>query len=124
MRNVPAVTVTVDWAAGVATVAVRGELGPVTCSQVHDRLAWVLESCPQRLVLDVQRVPGRFTGQVIGLVAAASGQLPPGCLLEVRASPPVRDLLAAAQVTVPEPASGDAGARPGFRPGDTGGRQR
>jgi hypothetical protein len=124
MRDVPAVTVTVDWAAGVATVAVRGELGPVTCSRVHDRLAWVLESCPRRLVLDLERVPGRFTGQVIGLVAAAGGQLPPGCLLEVRASPAVRELLAAAEVTAPEPAPGDAGAGPGLRPGDTGGRQR
>jgi hypothetical protein len=57
VRNVPALTVTVDWAAGVATVAVR-------------------------------------------------------------------ELLGAAKVTAPEPASGDAGAEPGFRPGDTGGRQR
>jgi hypothetical protein len=124
VRNVPALTVTVDWAAGVATVAVRGELGPVTCSQVQDRLAWVLESCPQRLVLDLEGVAGRFTGQVIRLVAAASEQLPRGCLLDVRASPAVRELLGAAKVTAPEPASGDAGAEPGFRPGDTGGRQR
>jgi hypothetical protein len=105
MRDVPAVTVTVDWAAGVATIAVRGELGPVTCSQVHDRLAWVLESRPQRLVLDLQRVPGRFTGQVISLIAAASEQLPPGCLLDVRASPAVRERLAAAKATAPEPST-------------------
>jgi hypothetical protein len=101
---------------------VRGELGPATCSRVHDRLAWVLESRPQRLVLDLERVPGRFTGQVIGLVAAAGEQLPPGCLLEVRASPAVRELLGAAKVTAPEPAPG-ARTGTGSRPGDTGGRR-
>jgi hypothetical protein len=62
----------------VATVAVRGELGPVTCSRVHDRLAWVLESRPRRLVLDLQRVPGRFTGQVIGLVGVSLTNVSPG----------------------------------------------
>ena len=88
MRDVPPLTVTVNWAAGVATVVVHGELDPITCSQLQERLAWVSENCPRRLVLDLRGVADRFSEQVAALIAAARQQLPPGCLLEVRSAIP------------------------------------
>ena len=39
MRDLPPLTVSVDWAAGVATVTVHGELDHITYSQLQDRLA-------------------------------------------------------------------------------------
>ena len=87
-------TATVDWSAGVATVAVHGELDDATCSQLRERLAWVIESCPQRLVLDVDGVSDRCCEQLVAIIAAARQQLPPGCLLNVgSASPAVRSVL-------------------------------
>jgi anti-anti-sigma regulatory factor len=97
MRDPPALTATVDWSAGVATVAVHGDLDRSTSSQLQERLAWVIENRPQRLVLEVGGVAERCGEQVIAIVAAARRQLPPGCLLEVRsASPAVRSVLEAA----------------------------
>ena len=94
MRDLPPLTATVDWSAGVATVAVHGELDDATCSQLRERLAWVIESCPQRLVLDVDGVSDRCCAQVIAIIAAARQRLPPGCLLDVcSASPAVRSVL-------------------------------
>src|SRR5438046_415406 len=52
MRDMSALIVTVDQVAGVATVTVRGEFGPSAYSRLRDRLVWVAENCPQRLVLD------------------------------------------------------------------------
>ena len=94
MRDLPPLTVSVDWAAGVATVTVHGELDHITYSQLQDRLAWVIENDPQRLVLDLGGVADRFGEQVISLIATARQQLPPTCLLDVRsASPAVRHIL-------------------------------
>ena len=93
MRDVPALIATVDQVAGVATVTVRGELGSSGYSRLLDRLVWVAENCPQRLVLDLG-VSERFTEQLITLIAAARRQLPVGCQLEVcSASPAVRSLV-------------------------------
>ena len=93
MRDVSALIATVDQVAGVATVMVRGEFGPPGYSRLQDRLVWVAENCPQKLVLDLG-VPDRFTEQLIRLIAAIRQQLPVGCQLEVRsASPAVRDLV-------------------------------
>jgi hypothetical protein len=93
MRDVPALIVTVDQVAGVATVTVRGEIGPSAYSRLRDRLVQVADNCPQRLVLDLGVSDWR-TEQLITLIAAARRQLRMGCLLEVRAaSPAVRDLL-------------------------------
>ena len=94
MRDPPAVTATVDWPAGVATVAIHGDLDHATGSQLQERLAWVLDSRPRRLVLEVGGVADRCCEQVIAVITAARQQLPPGCLLEVRsASPAVRSVL-------------------------------
>jgi hypothetical protein len=93
MRDVSALIATVDQVAGVATVTVRGELNPSAYSRLRDRLVWVAQNCPQRLVLDLG-VAERFTEQLITLIADARRQLPVGCQLEVRsASPVMRDLL-------------------------------
>jgi anti-anti-sigma regulatory factor len=93
MRDVPALIATVDQVAGVATVTVRGEFGTSGYSRLRDRLVWVAENCPQRLVLDLG-ISDRFTEQLIMLIAAARRQLPVGCQLEIRsASPAVRDLV-------------------------------
>jgi hypothetical protein len=92
MADLPALTVTVNWANSVATVAVHGEPDHLTYSQLRDRLAWVTENRPQRLELG--GMADRFGGQIIALLAAARQQLPPGCLLDVRsASPAVRRIL-------------------------------
>jgi anti-anti-sigma regulatory factor len=94
MRDLPSLTATVDWSAGVATVTVNGDLDHATCSQLRERLAWLIENRPQRLVLDVGGVPDRCCEQVIAIIAAARRQLPPDCLLDVRsASPAVRAVL-------------------------------
>ena len=94
MADLPALTVTVNWANSVATVAVHGEPDHITYSQLQDRLAWVIENRPQRLVLQLGGMADRFGGQTITLIAAARQQLPPGCLLDVRsASPAVRRIL-------------------------------
>ena len=69
-------------------VGVHGELDPVTCSQLRERLAWVSENCPRRLVLDLRGVADRFGEQIAALIAAARQQLPPGCLLDVRSAIP------------------------------------
>jgi hypothetical protein len=93
MWNVPALIATVDQVAGVATVTVRGEFSPSAYSRLRDRLVWVAENCPRRLVLDLG-VADRFTEQLITLIADARRQLPVGCLLEIRsASAAMRDLL-------------------------------
>ena len=76
MRDVPPLIVTVTWAAGVATVVVRGELDPITCSQLRERLAWVSENGPRRLVLDLRGVADRFGEQIAAVIAAARQQLP------------------------------------------------
>src|SRR5215813_9477816 len=93
MRDTLALIATVDQAAGVATVRVRGDVGPAGYARLRDDLLWVEANCPRRLVLDLG-VSDRFTGQLITVIAAARQQLPAGCLLEVRsASPAVRSLL-------------------------------
>ena len=99
MPDFPSLTVTVSWADSVATVAVHGEPGHITYSRLRDRLAWVIENRPQRLVLELG-VADRFGGRIITLIADVRQQLPPGCLLEVRsASPAVRHILEIADWT-------------------------
>ena len=93
MRNTLALIATVDQAAGVATVTVRGEFGPAGYARLRDDLLWVVANCPRRLVLDLG-VSDRFTGQLITVIAAARQQLPVDYLLEVRSAiPAVRNLL-------------------------------
>jgi hypothetical protein len=50
MRNMPALIATVDQVAREATVTVRGEFSPSAYSRLQDRLAWVAQNCPRRLV--------------------------------------------------------------------------
>jgi hypothetical protein len=91
MRDLPPLVVTVNWAVGVAAVVVNGELDPITCSRLQERLAWVAENRPRRVELDLRGVAGRSGEQVTALIAAARRQLPSGCLLDVRpALPAVR----------------------------------
>jgi len=93
MGDVPALIASVDQVAGVATVTIRGEFGSSAYSRLRDRLVWVAENCPQKLVLDLG-VSDRCTEQLVALIADARRQLPIGCLLEVRsASPAMRNLL-------------------------------
>lgn len=83
MWDPPSLIVTVDWAAGMATVAVRGELDARTCAAVQERLRWVMEIRPQRLVLDLADVADHYSEQALGVIAAARLKLPPGAVLEV-----------------------------------------
>lgn len=93
MRDASALIATVDYVAGVATVTVRGELDASSYSRLRDRLAWVAENGPRRLVLDLG-VSDRFAEQLIDLIAATRRQLPVDCLLVVRsAGPALRNLL-------------------------------
>jgi anti-anti-sigma regulatory factor len=94
MRDLPPLLITVDWGARVATVAVHGELDPATCSQLLERLTWVIESRPRLLVLDLAGVADRFGEQAVAVIAAARERLPDGCQLEVHsASPGMRSAL-------------------------------
>lgn len=119
MRDLPPLVVTVDWAAGVATVVVNGELDPLACSRLRERLAWVAENCPRRLVLDLRGVADRSGEQVTALIAAARQQLPPGCLFDVRpAIPAMRGIIEIAGRAEPWPAQASEEARPA-RTGDS-----
>jgi anti-anti-sigma regulatory factor len=72
---------------------IRGEFDTSAYARLRDRLAWVAENSPRRLVLDLG-VADRFSEQLIRLIAATRRQLPAGCLLEVRsASPAICDLV-------------------------------
>jgi anti-anti-sigma regulatory factor len=93
MRDGLALIATVDQAAAVAMVRVRGEFGPAAYSRLRDDLLWVAANCPQRLVLDLG-VSDRFTEQLITVIAATRQQLPESCLLEIcSARPAVRNML-------------------------------
>ena len=83
MADLPPCVVTVDWTVGMATVAIHGELDSSSCARLADRLSWVMESHPQRLVLDLTGVADRFSDQALAVIAAARQQLPPGSLLSV-----------------------------------------
>jgi anti-anti-sigma regulatory factor len=83
MADVPSFVVTVDWATGMATVAIHGELDSSTCDLLSERLSWVMESHPQRLVLDLAGVGDRFSQQALAVIATAREQLPPESLLSV-----------------------------------------
>jgi hypothetical protein len=80
MRDVPALIASVDQVAGVATATIRGEFGSSAYSRLRDRLAWVAEPCPQKLVLDLG-VSDRCTEQLVAFIADARRQLPMRCLL-------------------------------------------
>ena len=83
MADVPPLVVTIDWAASVATVAIHGGLDPRVRARLAERLSWVMESRPQRLVLDLAGVADRFSQQVLAVIAAARAQLPEESLLYV-----------------------------------------
>lgn len=83
MRDIPGLVATVDQVARVATVSVHGELDPVSYARLRDRLAWVAEAGPRRLVLNLT-VADYSAEQLVALVAAAKEQLAPGCLFDLR----------------------------------------
>ena len=83
MADVPPLIVTVDWATGVATVAIHGGLDSGIRARLAERLSWVMESRPQRLVLDLAGVADRFSEQVLAVIATARQQLPRESLLQV-----------------------------------------
>ncbi len=83
MADLPPLIVTIDWATGVATVAVHGGLDSGIRARLAERLSWVMESRPQCLVLDLAGVADRFSEQVLAVIAAARQQLPRESLLQV-----------------------------------------
>jgi anti-anti-sigma regulatory factor len=83
MADVPPLIVTIDWATGVATVAVHGGLDSGIRARLAERLSWVMESRPRRLVLDLAGVGDRFSEQVLAVITAARQQLPRESLLQV-----------------------------------------
>src|SRR5262249_4263848 len=117
MADVPSFVVTVDWATGMATVAIHGALDTSPCDLLTERLTWVMESHPQRLGLDLAGVGDRFSQQVLAVIAAAREQLPPESLLSVySASITVRrdlELAGWSGVRVSDAAEAFAHARPG-----------
>lgn len=86
MADVPLLVVTIDWAAGVATVAVNGGLDSKIRARLAERLSWIMESRPQRLVLDLAGVADRFSEQALAVIAAARQQLPQESVLYVRSA--------------------------------------
>lgn len=86
MADVPPLVVTIDWATGVATVAVHGGLDSSIRARLAERFSWIMESRPQRLVLDLAGVADRFSEQVLAVIAAARRQLPQESLLYVRSA--------------------------------------
>ena len=95
MPQVPSSAVAVLWVDGTATVTVRGELDHVTCSQVREQIASMIEDGPQRLVLDLADVSNRFGAECLALIAVARHLLPAGRVLDVcSANPAVHAILA------------------------------
>jgi anti-anti-sigma regulatory factor len=95
--DLPSSAVTVTWAYGTAIVTVRGELDPLNCSQVRERIASVIGSGPKRLALNLADVGDRFGAECLALIAVVRHLLPPGSVLDVcSASPAVRQILALA----------------------------
>jgi hypothetical protein len=88
MREVSPLTATIDWAGGTATVTIRGQVDAITRSQLREWVAWISESGPRRLVLDLVQVTGPAREQAGMLVAAVRRQLPAACFLDVRLAPP------------------------------------
>jgi anti-anti-sigma regulatory factor len=86
MADLPPLIVTIDWATGVATVAIHGGLDSGIRARLAERLSWVMESRPQRLVLDLAGVADRFSEQVLAVIAVARQQLPRESLLQVRSA--------------------------------------
>jgi anti-anti-sigma regulatory factor len=86
MADMPPLIVTIDWATGVATVAIHGGLDSGIRARLAERLSWVMESRPQRLVLDLAGVADRFSEQVLAVIAAARQQLPRESVLYVRSA--------------------------------------
>src|SRR5215469_13425664 len=86
MADLPPLIVTIDWATGVATVAVHGRLDSGIRARLAERLSWVMESRPRRLVLDLAGVADRFSEQVLAVIATARQQLPRESLLYVRSA--------------------------------------
>src|SRR5215831_6833033 len=84
MADLPPLVVTIDWASGMATVAIHGGLDSGIRDRLMERLSWVMESRPRRLVLDLAGVADRFSEQVLAVVATARRQLPREALLYVR----------------------------------------
>ena len=83
MADMPPLVVTIDWATGMATVAIHGGIDSNIRARLAERLSWVMESRPRRLVLDLAGVADRFSGQVLAVIAAARQQLPRESLLYV-----------------------------------------
>ena len=83
MADLPPLIVTIDWATGVATVAIHGGLDSGIRARLAERLSWVMESRPQRLVLDLAGVADRFSEQALAVIASARQQLPRESLLQV-----------------------------------------
>ena len=86
MADLPPLIVTIDWATGVATVAIHGGLDSGIRARLAERLSWVMESRPQRLVLDLAGVADRFSEQVLAVIAMARQQLPRESLPQVRSA--------------------------------------
>jgi anti-anti-sigma regulatory factor len=95
MSQAPSSAVTMIWVGGTATVTVRGELDPDTCSQAREEIAWLIGDGLQRLVLDLVHVSDRFGAECLALIAVARHLLPVGCVLDVcSANPAVQAILA------------------------------
>lgn len=108
--------VTLQWTDGVATVAVRGELGSHSSAEARERIASLADHGPQSLVLDLVGVDEGFAAESLALIAVARYLLPSGCVLDVRsASPEVRQILRLADSSGLESGAGTGG--PGPEPG-------
>jgi anti-anti-sigma regulatory factor len=106
MGKVPASAVTVYWAHGAATVAVHGALDPLTYSQALERISSAIGNRPQRLLVNLVDADDRSGAECLALIAVTQHLLPPGCVLDVcSASPAVRQILALAGWSAPDPAA-------------------
>ena len=83
MADLPPLVVTIDWASGMATVAIHGGFDSSVRARLMERLSWVMESRPRRLVLDLAGVADRCGEQVLGVIATARQQLPRESVLYV-----------------------------------------
>jgi len=94
MADLPPLIVPIDWATGVATIAIHGGLESGIRARLAARLSWVMESRPQRLVLDLAGVADRFSEQMLAVIALVRQQLPRESLLQARSASPTvhRDL--------------------------------
>jgi anti-anti-sigma factor len=84
----PAFLVREQWADGVATITVRGDIDMTTADRLRDCLTAVVNKYPERLIIDLAAVSFLDTSAIHAFIQARHA-LPPQCPVVLRSPQPV-----------------------------------